>query len=334
MGHALPAAMAIAALAAALAAPAMAEGPAHEFVTSWGSLGASGEGRFSGPTSLAVDHVGSVYVADTGNARIQKFNNLGGFEALWDGLGNSTESLSSPMGVAVMDGRVYVVDSVLESVIVYGLDGEYLSRWGGHGGDPGEFLQPRGVAARNGTVYVADTGNSRVQAFTPSGTHLLTFGTDRNEAARLRSPVGIAVAPDSSVFVMDPGTMTMLHYGANGTLIGHFDGTVAGKSLRPRGVAVDGEGKVYVADTRNDRILRLEPGGMTLSAWGDAGNGAYKYLMPTDVAIDLYGQLFVVDSGGHSIKKYTTPLALADSERADARAAAEERFRASQEAPP
>jgi len=333
MGHAPLASAALAALALAVAAPALAEGPAHEFVTSWGSLGASGEGRFSGPSSLDVDHVGSVYVADTGNGRIQKFNNLGGFEGAWGGLGNSTGSLSTPMGVAVMDGRVYVVDSVLEEVVVYGLDGEYMSRWGGHGGDPGEFLQPRGIAARNGTVYVADTGNSRVQAFTPSGTHLLTFGNDRDEAALLRSPVGVAVAPDSSVFVSDPGTMAMMQYAANGTLIGHFDGTVAGKSLRPRGIAADGEGKIYVADTRNDRVLRIEPSGMTLSAWGSSGNGAYKYLMPTDVAVDLYGQLFVIDSGGHSVKKYTSPLALADSERAAARAAAEERFRQSQEPP-
>ncbi len=330
MGAPTLAAVALVALAALYAVPAAAEGPAHEFITSWGSLGASGEGRFSGPTGIASDHEGNVYVTDTGNGRVQKFNNSGGFVAEWSAMGNSTESLSSPMGIAVLDNRVYVIDSILESVVVYDLDGTYVSSWGSHGGDAGEFLQPRGIAAGNGRIYVTDTGNSRAQAFSAEGAHISTFGTDRDEAAHLRSPVGIAVANDASVFIVDPGKMSLFHYGVDGELLDVFDGTVAGKSLRARGMAVDGDGKLYLADARNDRVLRLEPDGLTLSAWGDAGAGAYKYLMPTDVTVDIYGQLFVVDSGGHSIKKYSTPLALDDSERIAVHEEAARQFRISQ----
>jgi tripartite motif-containing protein 71 len=80
------------------------------FVTNWGSLG-SGDGQFNTPIDVAVDGSGNVYVADTGNNRIQKFTNTGTFLAKWGSPGRGNGQFESPGGLAVdRSGNVFVAD--------------------------------------------------------------------------------------------------------------------------------------------------------------------------------------------------------------------------------
>lgn len=82
-----------------------------DFLTKWGSNG-NGDGQFSFPSGLAVDSLGNVYVADTGNHRIQKFDASGNFLAKWGSEGNGDGQFSNPAGVAVDSlGNVYVADT-------------------------------------------------------------------------------------------------------------------------------------------------------------------------------------------------------------------------------
>lgn len=299
----------------------------HEYITSWGYLGSSGEARFSGPNGIATDYLGNVYVADTGNAKIQKYNNAGGFILEWNDNGGIV--LVSPVGVAIVDDRVYVLDKSLESVIVYDFDGNYISSWGSHGSESGQFQLPFSIGAGIDVVYVVDTGNSRVQVFTLDGEYIKTIGNDNDTGTKLRIPVGIAVASDSTLFISDSGNNNIYHYSSDGVLLSVIDGQVGGVPLRARGLAIDADDKLYVADSRNERVLRLEPDGQTLSVWGNYGTGIYQFVFPTDLAIDLYGQIFVADTGAHSIKKYSTPLTLEGDARSDARDAAKALFESS-----
>ena len=290
---------------------------AHEYITSWGYLGSSGEARFSGPTSAAIDYLGNVYVTDTGNAKIQKYNNVGGFIADWGDSGQGI--LESPVGITIIAEQVFIIDNSLDLVMVYDLDGNYIMSWGGTGSDPGKFDHPLGISANSDVIYVADTRNSRVQAFTLDGKYIRSIGDDTRVGSRLVSPVDIAIGANNTLFVSDPGNFKINHYGSKGTLLYEIDGQAAGMQIRARGLAVDDQGKLYVADARNERILRLDTDGTTLSAWGIHGTGIYQFILPTDIAIDQYGQIFVVDSGAHVIKKYSTPLILEENERQAAR---------------
>ena len=82
----------------------------YQFVTKWGSNG-SGDGQFSNPHGVIVDSSGNVYVVDTSNNRIQKFNSSGTFIAKWGSGGSGDGQFNYPYGLAVdSSGNVYVAD--------------------------------------------------------------------------------------------------------------------------------------------------------------------------------------------------------------------------------
>lgn len=303
-----------------------AEAQVHKHITTWGSLGGSGEAKFSSPSALAVDYLGNVYVADTGNGKIQKYNNVGGFIKEWRTVGDAT--LESPSGIAIDDNMVYVVDKSLDAVIVYDLEGNYSKHWGQNGIADGQLQFPFGIAVNGDTVYVADTGNARIQTFTTDGEHQLTFERVSQPATPLESPVGIVIADDGSIFVSDPPNAQIHKYDSQGNLVNVIDSLVGGLSLRSHGITIDSEGMIYSADAKGNRVARIDSTGSTISVWGTYGVGIYQFVMPTSVATDLYGQLFVMDSGAHAVKKFETPNTIYGNERSAARDAARAAFEA------
>jgi hypothetical protein len=145
---------------------------AGTFLTRWGTNGGdgssgNGNGEFDGPCGVAVDSLGNVYVADTANNRIQKFDGT-----TWSSFASSGQ-FYGPCGVAVdSSGNVYVADTNNNRIQKFTSAGTFLARWGHNGGDGnpgrgnGEFRYPTGVAVdSSGNVYVADTYNHRIQKF-------------------------------------------------------------------------------------------------------------------------------------------------------------------------
>ena len=197
------------------------------FILKFGSCPADSkcdeDGQLHIPNGLAVDSSGNVYVADTNNHRIQKFDSSGNFLFKWGAYGgeggvtsngSGDGQFSAPQDVAVDgSGNVYVAESGNNRIQKFDSSGNFLLKWGTPGFGDGQFNQPSGVAVdSSGNVYVADKFNDRIQKFDSSGNFLLTWGT----------------------------------FGSGD---GQFDG--------PQNVAVDSFGNVYVADRRNNRIQKF-----------------------------------------------------------------------------
>lgn len=128
----------------------------------FGSYG-TGDGSFIDPWGLAIDSFRDrLYVADSGNARIQVFDTVGGFRESWN-----LDGSARPAGLDVdARGRLWVADAGMNRVLAFDPLGRLLLSSNG-GGGAGAFRAPEDVAvARDGTVYVADTANARVGAFT------------------------------------------------------------------------------------------------------------------------------------------------------------------------
>src|SRR3989441_99017 len=158
-------------------------------VNVWGKAGSGAHllhgGEFGTPSfGLSCDQNGNVYVVDTGNCRVQKFDNAGNFVHLWGMFGTAPANFHNPTGIAVDEkGVVYVCDTNNHRVQRFDAKmGSYLSKWGRQGGGEGQFNAPWGVAVDNtrGYVYVVDSANFRIQKFDRSGEVVMSWGSFGN----------------------------------------------------------------------------------------------------------------------------------------------------------
>jgi len=288
------------------------------FKMAWGYAGC-GDGEFGGgapgvegPSGIAVDFLGNVFVADTQNDRIQKFGSSGNFLAKWGYRGAGNGEFNSPAGIAMdSSGKVFVVDRGNHRVECFDASGNFLGKWGAKGTADGEFswpfAWPPGITVDSrGSVYVADTGNSRIQKFDLYGNFVAKWSYyDPGSGAPLQ-PCGLAVDLQGNVFVSDAERCNVVKFDASGNFLGKWGslGSGDGGFLRPYGIAVDSAGNVYVVDTGNHRIQRFDSVGNFLGKWGSEGSGDGQFRSPCGIAVDPAGNVYVADSGNHRVEKF------------------------------
>jgi DNA-binding beta-propeller fold protein YncE len=254
------------------------------------------------------------------------------------GAGNTAGQFRVPSGVACDDaGNVFVCEWGKSRVQAFSPDGAFLRKWGGEGKNQGLFAFPTGLAAGRGCfVYVADQDNGRVQKFREDGTFVAQF---RQTGC---SPYGLAVGPGGNVVVIDTHGRYwvftpeggLVGWRGRGTRVedgtahrtgwfgpeetysyekqvgfwgetGPFDGD--GEFFEPRGIAVDSQGNVFVADTRNHRIQKFTANGAFLCKWGSRGRGPGQFDFPYGVAVDGAGNVYVADKYNNRIQKFAIP---------------------------
>ncbi|MFB5610368.1 MAG: HYR domain-containing protein [Nitrosopumilaceae archaeon] len=287
---------------------AYAQSASHPLLTQWGESG-NQDGEFFNPQNIAIDSEGNVYVTDLGNRRVQQFDNNGVFLKSWGSSGSGAGQFNSVSGIAVDENSVYVVDNQLNKIQKFNLNGTFVTQWGTQGVNSGQFMSPSGIAiGNNSTVLVVDTGNQRIQQFTSEGEFVMKFGSSGATDDKFISPMGIAADKDGNIYVSDPSANRIKKFDSSGNFIEAFGPNSAGISLRPYGLTIDPEGNLYVADGDNDRVLRLDSTGMTLTSFGTMGNGDGQFKVAKDAALDKFGNLFVVDTNGHRIQKFDTPI--------------------------
>jgi len=242
----------------------------------WGEFGASDynlnvmapAGTFNEPWGLGIGPDGSVYVADTWNNRIQKFTAEGEFLTMWGefGAAESRFHFWGPRGIAVDDqGRVFITDTGNKRVVIFDSEGNNLSAFGGAGLGVGEFDEPVGIAVDDlGRVYVADTWNKRIQVMLPDGESLeypahLTWDVDAWYGESLDNKPFLAIDENYHTYIADPIMGRVLAFDLQGNFLagwGSF-GSGPGEIGIASGIAVDPEGRVWVSDARNNRLMRF-----------------------------------------------------------------------------
>lgn len=189
------------------------------------------------------------------------------------------------------------------------------------------FDDPYGVAVTaDGTLYVADAGdNNRIRRVGTDGTVTTLAGFSEGfadgdgTAARLNTPSGLALDAAGNLYVADTGnhairkitSLGMVSTVAGTGVAGFRDGARTQAQFNgPIGVAVDAHGNVYVADTYNDRIRKIDPQGQvsTLAGGDRPGNldgvgAAARFDTPTALAVDAQGIVWVADTRNNAIRR-------------------------------
>ena len=280
------------------------------------SIGREGvdDGEFSSPTGITLDKDGNIYVADTDNHSIQKFDKSGKFLARWGGDPSAQDgSFYYPRGLAVgPNDMLYIADSGNNRIQKFDLNGEVMQAWGKfgfawRGADLGKFDVPWGLATdAEGNLYVSDTSNARIQKFTSDGQALLKWGRDGSFDGAFFFPRGVAVDFVGNIFVADENNNRIQKFDARGSFLAKWgrEGSGPGQFKSPWGLACDALGNVYVVDTGNHRIQKFDGNGTFLCAWGNRGRSEGQLNFPYGIAVDKEGAVYVVDSGNGRILKY------------------------------
>ena len=320
-----------------------------------GDTGAASAASFNHPQDVAVDSSGNIYVADTLNAFIRKIttdgkvNFIAGDGAIGysgDGAAATSAGLIEPFSVAVdSSGNVYIDERADGRIRKVDTKGNIATIGGngslGFGGDnaagtSAQLFLPMGVAVdTGGNVYIADTQNCRVRKLASGGTITTIAGNggysysgDGGAAtkAQLNAPQGAAVDAAGNFYIADTANHVVRKVAANGAIstlagngtagFGGDNGAAASAQLNsPTGVAVDGSGNVYIADSANSRVRKVSSAGSIATV---AGNGTPGYSgdgssaanamlnFPVAVAVDTAGNLYIADTNNSAIRKVST----------------------------
>jgi tripartite motif-containing protein 71 len=290
--------------------------PQLAFAGAWGGLG-SRPGQLAFPRALASDPAGDTYVADTANDRIEVFDPNGNYLRTIGISARGPGLLTAPRGLAAdPTGRLLVSDTVGNRVESFAPSaGPFLQQWTVAGGAAAGFNTPAGIAVDpRGSVYVTDPGNARVARMWGDGTFLAELGGPaRLGGAQLNAAgsVALAAGPDLT-YVADAGHNRVLVYGPDGALRARWgasggDGSAghdAGQFSDPNAVAVDSAGNVYVADTGNDRVVKLSGAGEVLTEWGSRGIVEGRFHSPMGIAVDAADSVYVLDSENNRVEVF------------------------------
>jgi len=311
--------------------------------------GTGSAARFNGPMGVAVDASGNVYVGDSDNFAIRKITSggvvttfagaPGGFGTT-DGTGEAAR-FQYPYGVAAAGGGTAYVADTFNHTIRKITSGGVVTTFAGVAGTFGyfdgtgtaaRFYNPKGIVTDgSGNVYVTDTNNHTIRKITSGGAVTTLAGQyglfgsadGTGTAARFKRPVGIAVDSNGNLFVADTENNTIRKVTSGGVvttiagLAGNFgsaDGTGnAARFSAPRGIAVDGNNDIFVADTGNNTIRKVTQGGVVTTVAGLAGNSgstdgngsSARFNEPAAITADGSNNLFICDRSNHTIRRLT-----------------------------
>jgi uncharacterized protein (TIGR03663 family) len=204
---------------------------------------------------------------------------------------------------------------VLPADLVFGTNGE----------TNGQFNAPRGIAtAPDGSLYVADSRNNRVEHFDASGNVLQVWGKVSPGCPYAQipppdvpigtfcEPWAMAVSPDGQwIYVADTWNHRIQKFSADGTPTkvwgnANYDPVSSGPFglWGPRGIAVDAQGRVFVADTGNKRVVIYDADGNFITQFGGGGLSPGQLEEPVGLAFDSQGNLYVADTWNQRIQVF------------------------------
>lgn len=259
------------------------------------------------PFDVTTDSLGNIYVADSGNDRIVKFDPKGNYLSQFGISGKNDGQFMDPRGVAVDNvGNIYVADTENNRIQKFDSSGKFLFQFGSFGSDDAQFHGPYSVAVdKSGFVYVADVGNARIEKFDSSGNFVLEFGTRGQDNGEFDGIERIAVN-DSGYLYITSFYQGVQIFDENGNYMKTISlkRTLSGNNAPDaEGISLDKNGEIYVAGYNQARIQKFDPQGNVEYEFGSFGSEQGQFNHPGNIAIDNSGNILVADSDNNRIER-------------------------------
>lgn len=298
--------------------------------------------QFNWPTGMIIDNTGNIYITDFNNHKIRKITPKGevttfagsGIPGYMDGPGNKAQ-FYDPNGLTIdKKGNLYVVDGKNHRIRKISPEGMVSTFVGsgipGYLDGPGKiarFNYPTGIAIdKDENLYIADRRNHTLRKVAPDGTVSTLAGNGksgymdgRGREALFHDLINLMNDTEGNLYVGDSFNNVIRKVTQKGEVTTFAGRDLPGKSNGPRdsaqfnwptGVAIDNLGNIYIADSNNNSIRKIDRDGnvSTLAGIGypgfaDGPRRIAHFKFPTGIAVDRMGNVYVSDSGNHRIRK-------------------------------
>ena len=271
-----------------------------EYLAVWGGKG-NGPGQFQSPQGISVDPAGFLYVADTGNQRIQKLDAMGRFIGEIGGFGWEKEQFDHPVALCASNGLdVFVADYYNQRIERYDKDLHYLAsfisseEWPEHH----RFGFPLDVSlSLQGELYCLDGENRRVLKLDVLGNPQSSFGDFDAGEGRLINPQRLIVSNTEKVYVSDEKDGRIVVFDIHGNFLHHFGEDVLD---RPMGMTFLYPNTVLVADRGPGTIFVFTDSGALSGHISTKSEKIPLLFQPYDVAA-WRDRVYVLDNKNHRI---------------------------------
>lgn len=262
------------------------------------------------PVGLGVADNGQVYVVDFGHRRISVFTNAGRYLFSFDTTADG--KLLSPVHLAVKGDEVWVSERYYNTMYIFDRQGKYLRKYV----PTNEKLKWSPLAFSfdsSGALRATDVGNTKLHRllyFSEEGSRTAAIGktgqanSPQEQPGVFLFPNGLAVAANGNVYVSDGDNRRVQVFNPQGEFL-HFVDT----SGVPRGVAIDQQQRLYVADALAHTITVFDLEGKKLTQFGERGFGPGQFNYPNDITIDKGGRIYITDRENSQVQVWGWPVA-------------------------
>jgi len=314
------------------------------FIDGSSATAGTGDSDFNDPSGVIVDSSHNIYISDTGNHRIKKYNSAGtligwwgrddlgtsSFHALASGRtsqsGNSEFAFNYPQKLFIDNNILYIADTNnhrIQKIYSDHTNTNYINWWGkatttgwntGEGSEQGsqlgELFFPFGMAFLSSTnnFFILDTFNHRVQKIDASN-NVISFFKFGYSSETILYPHDIKIK-DNKMYIIDSYSVKVFDLSGNYLYSFGKMGSGVSEFFMAEGIEIDEDNNIIVADAGNHRIQVFSNEGCYINTFGSLGTADGKFYYPRDVAYDNNSgtkSLIITDSQNNRVQKWVQP---------------------------
>lgn len=224
--------------------------------------------------------------------------------------GSFEKPLSNPIDIVIVNENLYVTDNKNDQIQVFEKDGTPKFIFGKSGQKEGEFQYPYGITADSkNKIYVGDLYTGKISIFNTEGKFLKYFKTDKGEDLPAKHPGGLRIVNDK-LYMTDINDGAVFIYDLKGKCLLNLPRqTYEGlEVMAPNGIYPDKNGNIYLSDTGNNRVLKLDSKGKWLLTINGSPNGKSnpELISQRGITLDKNGNVLIADKLSHRILSYTS----------------------------